>query len=192
MTSGVITERLVEAEQTEEMITAAREKYRPVAARGSVMYFVVADMAEVDPMYQFSLKYFKQLFNNTITTSEKNDELEKRLNILLEQTTKDVYRNVARGLFEKDKIIFSFMLCVEIMKLANKIDLTEWNFFLRGAAGVEREHPTKPEEDWLTQQSWGNAFNLNTDFACFKGIHESMTATPCWVQMGDLVVGWRS
>lgn len=42
-------------------ISAAREKYRPVAARGSVMYFVVADMAEVDPMYQFSLKYFKQV-----------------------------------------------------------------------------------------------------------------------------------
>lgn len=25
------------------------------------MYFVVADMGEVDPMYQFSLKYFKQV-----------------------------------------------------------------------------------------------------------------------------------
>ena len=61
MTSGVITQRLAEAEQTEEKISAAREKYRVVATRGSVMYFVVADMAEVDPMYQFSLKYFKQV-----------------------------------------------------------------------------------------------------------------------------------
>ena len=46
---------------TEEKITAAREKYRPVATRGSVMYFVVASMAEVDSMYQYSLKYFKQV-----------------------------------------------------------------------------------------------------------------------------------
>jgi len=46
---------------TEEKITAAREKYRPVATRGSVMYFVVASMAEVDTMYQYSLKYFKQV-----------------------------------------------------------------------------------------------------------------------------------
>ena len=53
-----------EAEMTEEKITTAREKYRPVATRGSVMYFVVASMAEVDSMYQYSLKYFKQVMTN--------------------------------------------------------------------------------------------------------------------------------
>ena len=61
VTSGVITQRLTEAEQTEAKISVAREKYRSVAERGSVMYFVVASMGEVDPMYQFSLKYFKQV-----------------------------------------------------------------------------------------------------------------------------------
>ena len=61
VTSGIITERLVEAEKTEEKISTAREKYRSVANRGSIMYFVVADMGEVDPMYQFSLKYFKNV-----------------------------------------------------------------------------------------------------------------------------------
>lgn len=54
--------RLVEAETTEEKINAAREKYRPVAVRGSVMYFVIASLSEIDPMYQFSLKYFKQVW----------------------------------------------------------------------------------------------------------------------------------
>ncbi len=102
------------------------------------MYFVVADMAEIDPMYQFSLKYFKQLFSNTISNSEKCDDLEKRLQILLKETTADVYSNVARGLFEKDKIVFSFMLCCEIMKTKDQIDPAEWNFFLRGAAGMDR------------------------------------------------------
>jgi hypothetical protein len=40
-----------------------------------------------------------------------------------------------RGLFEKDKLVFSFMLCVEIMRNAEEISVPEWNFFLRGAAG---------------------------------------------------------
>ena len=61
VTSAQISKRLAEAEQTEVQITTAREKYRPVATRGSVMYFVVATLAEVDPMYQFSLKYFNQV-----------------------------------------------------------------------------------------------------------------------------------
>ena len=47
-------------------------------------------------MYEFSLKYFKMLFNNTISVSEKSDQLSKRLQILLDQITIDIYRNVAR------------------------------------------------------------------------------------------------
>lgn len=41
------------------------------------------------------------------------------------------------GLFEKDKLVFSFMLCSEIMRTAGDIDMDEWNFFLRGAAGMD-------------------------------------------------------
>lgn len=57
-TSMEIAKRLVEAEATEEMISTARSKYVPIAARGSVLYFVITTLAEIDPMYQFSLKYF--------------------------------------------------------------------------------------------------------------------------------------
>lgn len=61
VTSEAIKHRLEEAEATELMINAARERYRPVATRGSIMYFVIAGLSEIDPMYQFSLKYFKQV-----------------------------------------------------------------------------------------------------------------------------------
>ena len=40
-----------------------------------------------------------------------------------------------RALFEKDKLVFSFMLCGEILKTGGKIGQDEWGFFLRGAAG---------------------------------------------------------
>ena len=43
-----------------------------------------------------------------------------------------------RGLFEKDKLVFSFMLCVDIMKADSLISEQDWNYFLRGAAGVEK------------------------------------------------------
>ena len=92
----IIMERLKQAETTEEKISISRETYRVVATRGSTLYFVVANLAEIDPMYQFSLKYFKYLFNNTIQSSEQNKDLQKRLQILLSATTADVYRNVAR------------------------------------------------------------------------------------------------
>ena len=67
-TSAIIATRLIESEATERKISIAREKYQSVANRGSVLYFVVADLAHIDPMYQFSLKYFSQV--NDYTTND--------------------------------------------------------------------------------------------------------------------------
>lgn len=187
MTSEAIKHRLEEAEATELMINSARERYRPVATRGSVLYFVIASLSEIDPMYQFSLKYFKQvrekrtglypqiykatcteclmkmckypfkviiffffslffvyfflhlqLFNSTIETSEQSTVLEERLQILLNQILLNSYINVSRGLFEQHKLIYSFVLCVEIMRQRSEISDGEWWRFLKGASSLKK------------------------------------------------------
>jgi len=50
-TSIAINERMKEAEKASIEIAKNRENYRPVARRGSVLYFVIADLANIDPMY---------------------------------------------------------------------------------------------------------------------------------------------
>ena len=47
---------------TEKEIDQSRERYRPVAYRGAIMYFCVRDFNVVDPMYQYSLQWFTNLF----------------------------------------------------------------------------------------------------------------------------------
>jgi len=169
VTSGIITTRLIEAEKTEEEITTAREKYRSVATRGSVMYFVVASLAEVDPMYQYSLKYFTQLFNTCIENAPKVATLDERLLVLLDKCTSTVYANVARGLFEKDKLVFSFMICSDIMKQSGTISEMEWNYFLRGSAGVEVKETSKPDVHWLSEQDWNSCCSLESCLSNFEG-----------------------
>ena len=66
-TSEIIAARLKEAEETEKEISEARKKYNSISNRGSVLYFVVAGLANIDSMYQYSLKYFTQV---TITNLE--------------------------------------------------------------------------------------------------------------------------
>uniref|UniRef100_H2YVP8 AAA+ ATPase domain-containing protein n=1 Tax=Ciona savignyi TaxID=51511 RepID=H2YVP8_CIOSA len=39
-----------------------RSRYMPVATRGAVLYFVVADLEVLNPMYQFSLQWFSEKF----------------------------------------------------------------------------------------------------------------------------------
>lgn len=73
-----------------------------------------------------------QLFNNVIENTEKVKELDDRLQILIHEITTAVYTNISRGLFERHKLVFSFMLCTGIMKQAGLIQDSYWNFLLRG------------------------------------------------------------
>ena len=65
-TSNDIASKVEEAERTEQEIDAAREQYRSVAVRGSLLFFCIADLAGVDPMYQYSLAWFVALFLRTV------------------------------------------------------------------------------------------------------------------------------
>ena len=41
-------------------VNKTSEEYRPVAKRASLLYFCLADMANVDPMYQCALRVLRR------------------------------------------------------------------------------------------------------------------------------------
>ena len=192
VTSTAIGVRLAEAEKTEASITEAREKYRPAAIRGSVIFFVIADMANIDPMYQYSLGYFKQLFVDCITRSEPSSDLSTRLKNISDFSTLTIYTSVARGLFEKHKLVFSFMLCSEIMRQRGDISDLEWNFFLRGSTGGldEKKRPPRPTNlPWLHDHLWNAMVVLEMCLpAIFTGLCADIVYAPVEVHLGKKVI----
>lgn len=78
-----------------------------------------------------------QIVNNVIETSEKSSDLSKRLLILYDEITLAVYTIVSRGLFERHKIVFSFMMNVAIFLNDKIIDYAQWNFLLRGPEQIK-------------------------------------------------------
>lgn len=59
------------AEQTEKDIDLTRMEYIPVAVRTQILFFCVSDLANVDPMYQYSLEWFLSIFLSGIANSER-------------------------------------------------------------------------------------------------------------------------
>nr|CAD7588833.1 unnamed protein product [Timema genevievae] len=193
-TAAIIEDRLIEAEATEENISIAREKYRVVATRGSVLYFVVAELGNIDPMYQYSLKYFSQVrhelgrparfdlgifaplsfiryvFNMVIETTEKSPDLEVRLSTLIQEITLSMYTNVSRGLFERHKLVFSFMVCANILKHSGDIKEAQWNFLLRGPITTKQSLLKKPDVPALSDATWLAVCYLNNNFKSFQGL----------------------
>ena len=74
--SAEIAERIETSAIIQVEIKNTRAQYVPVAVRGSIIYFVVADLANINAMYQNSLQYVKALFNKGISNSPKADNLE--------------------------------------------------------------------------------------------------------------------
>ncbi|XP_068400851.1 dynein axonemal heavy chain 7 isoform X4 [Eschrichtius robustus] len=73
-----ISQKQEVAEETEKKIDATRMGYRPIAIHSSILFFSIADLANIEPMYQYSLTWFINLFILSIENSEKSEILSKR------------------------------------------------------------------------------------------------------------------
>ena len=152
-TSQEISTKVAEAEKTEAEIDVTRSKYQPVAERASILYFTIADLALVDPMYQYSLNWFVQLFARSIYEAARSDNFEERLVNLNESATYMLYVNICRSLFEMHKLMFSFLLCVRIQQKAGLVDEEEWRFLITG--GQAKSEVANPDPMWITDAMWG-------------------------------------
>eukprot|EP01135_Chromosphaera_perkinsii_P003004 Nk52_evm26s232 gene=Nk52_evmTU26s232 len=166
-TSEEIKAKVQIAEQTEKDIDVTRSKYIPVAVRTSLMFFCISDLANIDPMYQYSLPWFVNLFVNGINNADKSTDVEERIANINEYFTFSLYTNVCRSLFEKHKMLFAFLLCVRILMNRNMIDMEEWSFLLSGGA-IKQEIPN-PDPSWVNARAWNELMALN-ELPNFSGI----------------------
>ncbi|KAF3689531.1 Dynein heavy chain 1 [Channa argus] len=140
--AGEIKAKVIVAEKTEKDIDATRLEYVPVAVRAQILFFCVSDLSNVDPMYQYSLEWYLGIFMAGIANSERADTLKNRIANINEFFTFSLYSNVCRSLFEKHKLMFSFLLCARILMNENKIDMAEWRYLLSG--GMPTQELTNP------------------------------------------------
>ncbi|RKO89233.1 dynein heavy chain and region D6 of dynein motor-domain-containing protein [Blyttiomyces helicus] len=169
-TSEEISTKVVAAEQTEREIDATRNKYTPVAVRTRILFFCITELANIDPMYQYSLGWFMNLFLSAITHSDRSDDIEQRIVNINEYFTFSLFTNVCRSLFEKHKLLFSFLLIIRILMNDDKVDADEWRFLLTGGSTIQKQMQN-PAPDWLSAQSWAEVLALSTlpSFASIEG-----------------------
>ncbi|KDO23984.1 hypothetical protein SPRG_10681 [Saprolegnia parasitica CBS 223.65] len=178
------------AEATELEIDTVRQGYRPVAYSSQVLFFCIDQLANIEPVYQYSLSWFIALFVLSINQSDKSNDLHERLKLLDAHFTFSLYRNICRSLLEKDKLMFSFLLTISIMQGRAEIDASEWYFFLTGGLAVAETPPPNPAPDWFADKQWNELVRLS-HLPAFPGLAtEFKTHVDAWKAIYDSPTGY--
>eukprot|EP00462_Mataza_sp_D1_P017376 CAMPEP_0175163132 /NCGR_PEP_ID=MMETSP0087-20121206/25561_1 /TAXON_ID=136419 /ORGANISM="Unknown Unknown, Strain D1" /LENGTH=4572 /DNA_ID=CAMNT_0016451765 /DNA_START=103 /DNA_END=13822 /DNA_ORIENTATION=+ len=170
-----VKEKIEASVATEIVINKKREQYRPVATRGSVVYFVIVACSAINCMYQTSLAQFLSYFDQSMIDAEKANLVTKRVQILMDHLTFAVYIHIDRGFFEVDKLIFKMMFTTKIMCTeTNDLNDSMVNLLLRGGAAMLADQQPRKPFDWFSMDIWMNICCISQSLDFFGDLRTSI------------------
>ena len=192
-TSVAMAQTLIKQKETENKISAKRNFLAPVSVHVAQLFFTVCDLSNIEPVYQYSLKFYQDIFGLAIDSTPKEpkdpkdpnppkeaDEAE-RLEKLKLNFNSILYDKICMSLFEKDKLVFSFLMQTKLQMIPYTQEQKnnfnkEIRFLVTGGSGKEATIPNPAENDpdsWISKVQWNSICELAQTLEAFKGLEQS-------------------
>jgi len=112
-----------------------------------------------------------------IDKSEKSEFIEQRIDELKRYFTRSLYQNVCRSLFEKHKLLFSFILTAKLKEAEGDISGSQFQFLISTVPGLENPLDlANPAEKWLPTNIWNKLCDLSQIEPVFNVLHSKFVA----------------
>ena len=93
---------------------------------------------------------------------------------MIDTITRNIYSNISRGLFEDDKLIFTYLISTSIDRYEKLIAAPDWNLLLRGAQPFTKDQKDRKPPNPLPKSITPLNFDLLYSTQClvenFSGI----------------------
>ncbi|KAG1663699.1 hypothetical protein FOA52_013267 [Chlamydomonas sp. UWO 241] len=161
--SITIAKSLEGSKTLQASLNEQREAYRPIAGRGSTMYFLIKDLSTLNSMYQFSLSAFLLLFKAALSEeSAPGVNVTARIAVLNDTLVSLVINHVSRALFNNDRLTFGMHMACH-MAGQGAVSPEEWNFFL-GKVSADTAGSGVTPPTWVTPAAAGPFALLAANF----------------------------
>ncbi|GAW80117.1 dynein heavy chain [Plasmodium gonderi] len=162
--------KLKDSNEKKKEINEKREQYRSVALRGSILYFCIVDITNVNYIYNTSLHQFLEQFDLSIKRAEKGQHIKKRVESILSTLTNLIISYMERCLFDQHKIIFKLLISLKILLYDNIISNKDISFFLNPLSHYN------PSNDISSELLSNNLLNENAGGGKGKKIENATNA----------------
>jgi len=89
-------------------INETRDSFRPCGKIAAALFFVLLDLYKINPMYQFSLAWYREIFTGSIKDAKQNAQNQEKIQTIIKCHIINVYRYTCRSLFERHKLLLAF------------------------------------------------------------------------------------
>lgn len=161
-----IEQSMVTMEKTMKGIDAFRAEVRHISNRVSRLFFVLTELINVNDMYQYSLDFFKDIFERVLNDAKKTDEVatmtkKEKHAWFIDEFQRRMFKQVSWSLFENHKLLFAFLITIKniderILETdKNGINTAELRFMMAGSTKVQASQANPSGADgWLSEKNW--------------------------------------
>mmetsp|Transcript_15477 Transcript_15477/g.20964 ORF Transcript_15477/g.20964 Transcript_15477/m.20964 type:complete len:413 (+) Transcript_15477:886-2124(+) len=172
-----VSQGLESSSNAMKKINETRDSYRSCGRIAAALFFVLLDLYKINPMYQFSLAWYRDIFKMSIADAKLNNAAaDQKIQTIIKCHIINVYRFTCRSLFERHKLLLAFQLAIKMKQSAGEVDQEEYLFFLRGAVGLADKSIAlaRPNAEWIQESAWNNLIELDQVLPAFANICQAI------------------